>query len=220
MHLNSKHWLPATLLSAAMIAGTMPAAAQDAEADTTTAESAGDAPAEAPADGIDTSQFDLGTPAEGELSPGDAYVRDEFQDWQMRCLVAEEGPDPCQLYQLLMNEDETPVAEFTLVPLPEGSEAVAGAVVIVPLETQLTERLTIAIDGGQARRYEYDFCNLGGCVARFGLTADQIAAFKAGSAATVSIVPAAAPDQSVSLNLSLAGFTAAFDYSESDAPAE
>ncbi|WP_373353655.1 invasion associated locus B family protein [Pseudoroseicyclus sp. CXY001] len=235
-----KTWLPAAAVALAALAPALPAIAQD---DTTT-EPAADTAAETPAESDDAATpeadtaadgetegnaetgtepstdpdvFDLGTPADasGDSStPGSAYVREEFQDWQMRCLVAEEGPDPCQLYQLLMNEDETPVAEFTLVPLPPGTEAVAGAVVIVPLETQLTERLTISIDGGQARRYEYDFCNLGGCVARFGLTADQIASFKAGNAATVSIVPAAAPDQRVDLNLSLSGFTAAFDYTE------
>ncbi|NDV01138.1 invasion associated locus B family protein [Pseudoroseicyclus sp. CLL3-39] len=202
----------------ALLGAALPAVAQDATGGASGDEAAATEDT-APAEGSttnDTAEFDLGTPATEEPGPGDAYVRDEFDDWQLRCLVAEEGPDPCQLYQLLRNEDDTPVAEFTAVPLPEGSEAAAGAVVIVPLETQLTERLTVAIDGGQARQYEFDFCNMGGCVARFGLTTDQVNAFKAGSAATVSIVPAAAPDQRVNLNLSLAGFTAAFDYSEED----
>jgi invasion protein IalB len=73
--------------------------------------------------------------------------------------------------------------------------------------------LTVAVDGGKARRYPYAFCNPVGCYVRLGLTADDVAAFKRGKEAIITIVPALAPDQQVKLTLSLDGFTASFDKS-------
>ena len=95
--------------------------------------------------------------------------------------------------------------------LPGEAQAVAGATIIVPLGTLLTEELKIAVDGGKAKSYSYRFCSLVGCYAQIGLTDADIAAFKAGAAATLQIVPAQAPDQKVDIKVSLSGFTAAFD---------
>lgn len=163
--------------------------------------------------------LDLGTPVgQGEVSVGGTYVRAEFGDWQQRCILTEDGNDSCQLYQLLGDEEGNPISEVSIVPLPPGGQAVAGALIVVPLETQLTERLTVRIDGGEARRYEFDFCNIGGCVARFGLTAEQIEQFKRGNAASIVLVPAIAPDQQIVLQMSLTGFTAGFDTVASELP--
>ena len=43
------------------------------------------------------------------------------------------------------------------------------------------------------------------------ITADEVAGFKKGAKATMTIVPAAAPDQKVALDISLKGFTAGYD---------
>ena len=84
-------------------------------------------------------------------------------------------------------------------------------IVVVPLETALPQQITLSVDGGKARRYPYSFCSQVGCYARVGFTSEDIASFKLGNAATVTIVPALAPDQKVELVLSLTGFTAAYD---------
>jgi invasion protein IalB len=47
-----------------------------------------------------------------------------------------------------------------------------------------------------------------GCVARIGLTQEDLAGYRAGNAATVTMVPAAAPNRQEVLKLSLKGFTA------------
>ena len=44
-----------------------------------------------------------------------------------------------------------------------------------------------------------------------GLTANDIALFRRGAAATMTMAPAAAPDQRVTVTMSLSGFTAAFE---------
>jgi invasion protein IalB len=159
----------------------------------------------------------LGEPVGPQV--GEPYEREVFGDWALRCIKAEEGArDPCNLYQLLTNEDGVAVAEFNLFPLPEGQRAAAGATVVVPLETLLTEQLTIAVDGANARRYPFTFCNRAGCVARIGFTQAEVDQFKRGSTATVRLVPAAAPEAEVVLDVSLTGFTAGFTSSSQTSP--
>jgi len=154
----------------------------------------------------------LGEAAVAELVVGQPYTSEVIGDWEIRCIKAEEGKeDPCQLYQLLDDGQGAPVAEFSLFRLPEGGQAQAGATVVVPLETSLPQQLTITVDGAEARRYPYAFCNTVGCYARIGLTAEDVLRFKRGNAAQIVIVPALAQDQKVELSLSLKGFTAAFE---------
>lgn len=151
----------------------------------------------------------LGEPVGPQV--GEPYERDVFGDWALRCIKAEEGAtDLCNLYQLLSNEDGVAVAEFNIFPLPEGQRAAAGATIVVPLETLLTQQLTIAVDGQNARRYPFNFCNRAGCVARIGFTQEEVNQFKRGSIGSVRLVPAAAPDSEVIVDVSLTGFTAGF----------
>ena len=193
-----------------------PLAAQEATdplAEEHAAEQAPAGEAGAPAD------LSMGTPVEGapaEPQVGEPYIREEFGDWSLRCLRAQEGPDPCQLYQLLYDAEGNTVAEISLFPLPEGAsgEAVAGATIVAPLETLLTEGLTLSVDGTAERRYPFTFCTRAGCVSRVGFTAEEVNQFKRGNAARLSIVPAAAPDQTVDLTISLSGFTAGYDTTE------
>ncbi len=157
--------------------------------------------------------LNLGEPVE-PAGPqiGQPYVLQEFGDWQMRCVRQAAGePEPCNLYQLLLNEEGVAVAEFNLFRLPEGSRAAAGATIVVPLETFLPEQLTLSVDGLNARRYPFTFCNAAGCVARAGFTAEEVEEFKNGATATVRLVPAADPSTEVNLTVSLRGFTAGFE---------
>lgn len=150
----------------------------------------------------------LGTEESAASGP---YVKDTFGDWELRCVRAGETAEICQLYQLMKDGDGNSVAEFNIFPLPEGQEAVAGANIVTPLETLLTANLRLAVDSGKAKRYPYSFCSQVGCFSRIGLTADEVASFRRGATATVTIVPAAAPNETVALTLSLSGFTAGFN---------
>ncbi len=177
-----------------------PLAAQDAAA-----------PAETPAPGTDLpGDLSMGTPEGGSADGiGSAYAAGTFGDWEQRCVRAADGSDPCQLYQLLKDADGNSVAEISIFGLPPGqSEAVAGATAIVPLETLLTEQLLIAVDGADPKRYPFAWCSQIGCIARLGFTAAEVEAFEKGNAATLSIVPVVAPDQMVTVTISLKGFTA------------
>jgi invasion protein IalB len=144
---------------------------------------------------------------------GATYTAANFEDWEQRCVRTESGADPCQLYKLLRDGQGNNVAEFTIFGLPEGanSEAVAGATFIAPLETLLTSGMRMQIDDRQSKVYPFTFCADLGCVVRLGFTAEEVDAMKKGSNAVISIVPFVAPDQTVTLNLSLKGFTAGLE---------
>ncbi|MBC7675886.1 MAG: invasion associated locus B family protein [Rhodoferax sp.] len=153
----------------------------------------------------------LGTEVGGNTGPGSTYVAAAFESWEQRCVRAPEGGvDTCQLYQLLKDEKGNSVAEITLFGLPEGQAAAAGATVIAPLETLLTEGLLLQIDTGKAKSYPFTWCSSIGCIARIGLTSAEVDALKKGNKATLTIVPVVAPTDKVLLDVSLKGFTAGF----------
>lgn len=185
-------------LSALLVASALPALAQEAAPidDLSMGVEAGAAPAILTAE---TAQV------------GQGYLATTFELWEQRCEKTAEGKDPCQLFQLLKDTEGNAVAEFSIFPLPTGGQAVAGATVVVPLETLLTEALTIAIDTAPAKVYPFTFCTQIGCVARVGFTDAEVNQFKKGAKATVTLVPAVAPETKVNLDISLKGFTAGFD---------
>ena len=139
---------------------------------------------------------------------GDIYLAEKTDTWELRCQKIETGQGPCQIFQLLRDEAGGAVAEFNMFEVPDGGNAAAGAMVVVPLETLLETGMIIQIDENEPKGYPFAYCNSYGCIARVGFTAEELAAMKAGSEAKVTIVPALAPETKVNLTLSLAGFTA------------
>lgn len=184
----------ATLPVAVVLALAAPAFAQE--------KATGDNPA--------ASQLDLGQPAEGPQL-GQRYSKKKFEDWDLACIKTQAEKDPCSLLQVMKGPDGNPMAEFSLFRLEGGERAVAAATIVVPLETLLPAQLTIAVDDHPGKRYQYSFCSPIGCIAQIGLTEEDIAAMKKGKTATLSLVPAPAPDQVVKLTLSLKGFTAGYE---------
>ena len=199
--------LPSLVLSALLAAS--PVLAQETatgtEGEATTAPAADAEPA-AP-----SSDLAMGEDVADPNAPGTTYEKETHGDWQVRCVRTEDGNDPCQLYQLLKDSNGNSVAEISMFALPEGQQAVAGATIAVPLETLLTQQVTLVVDGGQPKRDPFSWCSPIGCFARVGFTAPEVAAFKKGSKATLTIVPVVASDQKVDLAVSLNGFTAGYD---------
>lgn len=180
--------------------------------DTATSPAAPETPASDAATG---SGLSMGTEVGPDGAPqadgvGSSYVQANFDAWEQRCIRTEDGSDPCQLYQLLKDAQGNAVAEFSMFNLPAGGQAIAGATVVVPLETLLTENLLVAVDGGTPKVYPFTFCSTIGCVSRIGFTSAEVEQFKKGAKAVMTIVPVVAPDQKVSVELSLKGFTAGY----------
>lgn len=190
----------------ALLALSTAAGAQEATTDTTettesAAEEAGTLPT--PATGLDTGRQ---VAAENQ-----AYIKATHGDWSVRCFPGEGDEDLCQMYQLMTESEGNPVAEFTLYRLENAGNIAAGATIAVPLGTLLTEEIKFSVDDGAAKSYAFSFCTMGGCFSRIGLTNAEVEALKKGAKAQLVIVPAQAPDQTVRIDLSLTGFTAAFD---------
>ncbi len=151
--------------------------------------------------------LDLGQSVQEDPS----YIKEVYDDWQLQCFRSDAEEDPCQMYQLLREDAGNPVAEFSIFKLPGDNAVVAGATIVVPLGTLLPAGLQMYVDSGAAKAYNYSFCSLIGCFARIGFTQEDIEAFKAGETVFIVIAPAQAPDETVLIEASLKGFTAAFD---------
>lgn len=203
-----------TLLIGAAFGAVLSSAAIAQSTDATTEAEAPAAEAEAPAADApaaegDASRDDGLSTGETIVQVGQTYRVSEHGDWELRCIKAPEGQkDPCQLYQLLEDQQGNSVAEINLFSLPEGDNLAAGATIVTPLQTLLTKNVLMSVDGGQAKVYPFTFCTEIGCFARVGFTSGDVASFKAGNAAKIVVVPAQAPDQTVDLTMSLKGFTA------------
>ncbi len=191
-----------SLSLAALLATTAPVLAQDTAANETPP---------AATEGETPETLSMGTEVQDGPQLGQPYITDEFGDWVKRCVKSNADVDPCQMYQLLRDADNNPVVEVSIFKLENAGQAVAGAAIVAPLETLLTQNLTMGVDGGRAKVYPFTFCTVQGCVSRVGFNAQDIANFKAGNAAKITIVPAGTPDEKLVVDMSLAGFTAAFD---------
>jgi invasion protein IalB len=185
------------------------AAADDAPVDDAAADNA---PADDAGTGTeDTVEAPTGDPAASEVVE---MVRDTFGAWEVRCTPDQRN---CFMYQLASDAQNNPVAEVSLLKLPENGDAVAGVTMVTPLGTQLTTGIALQIDNGEGRQYPFNWCSQVGCFARFGLTQQTINAMKRGKSSTITLASVAAPETPLKLNLSLTGFTAAFDSLEGPA---
>ena len=152
-------------------------------------------------------------PGRDGVEVGTPYLREQFTDWELRCVKQDEGAvEPCQMYQLLRNAAGNPVAEFTVIALPKNAPARAGATIVSPLETLLTENVMLGIDQSDIKRYPFNFCTNDGCYSQLGFTDDEVTKLKNGAEAQVRIVAVGAPQTPVILTASLKGFTAAFEW--------
>lgn len=194
---------------AATMALVLAASVAQAQDSATPAPAAPDAAAPAAPAAPQTAAPDAATPANG---PGAPYIAKTIDDWSLQCFKAQDGgKDPCQMYQLMKDGTGNAIADISMVALPAGGKAAAGATIMTPLETLLTANLQLSIDGAQPKVYPFTFCAPPGCFARIGLTADELATFKKGKQVTVTIVPVSTPNKPVSVTMSLKGFTSAFD---------
>jgi invasion protein IalB len=141
----------------------------------------------------------------------DGYLASEHGSWQVRCLQAQDGSDPCQMYQLVKDENGNSVADMLVLLPAEGEQSAAFIQISAPLASLLPAGIAVSVDGAAPKRLPYLWCTQRGCVTRAQLTADELAALKKGKAFSAVMVPAVAPDKQVTASFSLEGFTAAFD---------
>lgn len=192
---------PAAPAATAPAAETAPAAAPAADAPASTAPVTTEAPAApeaAPA---------AAPAADAAPQVGQPYAKSTHGDWTLRCMKTDTGNDPCELYQLLKDQNNSPVAEASVIPMTGKVQAVITFV--APLETDLQAGLGLQVDAAKEGRYPFMLCAQVGCISRIGLSDAELGPLKKGNTASVTVLPFGAPkEQMVKLNLSLKGFTA------------
>ena len=160
----------------------------------------------------EASGLSLGKPLETMREPGEIYLAGSKGDWNVRCITGKPGEtDRCEIQQLLFLNENTPVVDISIFKLPVGEVAVAAANIMVPLETLLTKKFRFAFSEELIKEYPYSFCNKNGCLVRLGLLEEDLEALKTGLSSELSITHISDPEASINLDISLKGFTAAFE---------
>ncbi len=203
MHATARTLILALSMSAGLAAASV---AQDAG---TTPEPA-ETPASTPAEQTEPATSE--TPAVSAGDPAAAeemiQVRDTFDDWEVRC--ASNRID-CFLYQLARDAQDNPVAEISVIRIDNEGDAKAGVTILTPLGTLLTSGLVLQVDSGEMRRFPFSWCDQAGCFGRLAFDQGSVDEMKRGSKAKLTVFSIAAPTQPITLDISLKGFTAAFN---------
>lgn len=130
--------------------------------------------------------------------------------WQVNC-----GPGAdCAMAQIGKDETGTPILEMVVrkleAPLEaDGRTAIAVVDFITPLGVVLTSGLELKIDGGQGEAAPFQICTEQGCLVREPVDQGLIDRLKKGSNASILVI--AANQGEVNANISLSGFTKAYN---------
>ncbi len=154
----------------------------------------------------------LAGPAAAQQQPQDGVTTATHGAWDVVC--AEAGSANCVIRQVGKNSEGNDVLVVTVRKLSDvtadNGEPVPAAIdIVAPLGVALRAGVRVKVDGGQDRGAPFDICLASGCLVRSPVGEDFLAALKAGNTATLTVV---APQQGeVAVNISLIGFTAAFN---------
>lgn len=152
-----------------------------------------------------TPQLGAGPNLDGDLE------RTTYGAWEVACA---KGGQPCVMAQIGEDKQGTPVLEMVVRKLPspqevQGVPVVSVTDVITPLGVVLTSGLVMQIDSSPEQRAPFQICTEQGCLVREPLTEEAVLRFKRGNTAKITVV--AAQQGPVTSNISLAGFTKAYD---------
>lgn len=145
-----------------------------------------------------------------EAAVDETYGRTEG-DWNVICQKTLSGEDPCLMAQLLRDEAGNPVINVEVSRLKVEGGPDAMMIINTPVGTILPEGVSVTIDNGKPAKLPFFYCDGQVCVTRVNLRDADAAAFKRGNLAKVRIVPVTNPNEPVTVNMSLKGFTAAYD---------
>ncbi|MEO0682620.1 MAG: invasion associated locus B family protein [Pseudomonadota bacterium] len=173
---------------------------------------AAQAPAEAPSGDAAAASASPANPQAG--APRIETVRTDGA-WQTACVTAQET-GPCLMRQVGRTEAGQEVMEVTVrrIAPQQTQQGTVEAIISVrtPIGVLLREGLTIQIDGSQPQRGTYVYCAQDGCLLQEPLPNALVSAMKKGAVAKMSfVIPQNNQPVRVEANISLTGFTAAFN---------
>jgi len=127
---------------------------------------------------------------------------DYFGDWRLSC-VEQEGEERCVVSQAQIDNNGATVSVINV------SKADDNSVIefVLPLMTDLTQPVELKIADNQNQSLPYNACNQSACFILLNEADEVLEAFKAN--ANSNMIFSLFNGQSVSVNISLRGFTAA-----------
>jgi len=139
-------------------------------------------------------------------------VKATHGDWEVRC---GEGDDKlCVIAQVGKTAEGKNALEVRIRKLdgakgPDGKELPAAIQITTPLGSILRAGVRVSIDGAEPRTGIFEFCVPTGCVVRDAMSEEFLAKLKSGNTAAMTFTVLQRGD--VTANISLKGFTKAFD---------
>lgn len=137
---------------------------------------------------------------------------EQYQGWTLTCAKpqAEEAALECAMEQTV-NDSQSGAVVLRMVIRSGQTTPDPVATLIGPFGVDLAQGLSVSVDGGTPETLAFRTCLSGGCIATLPLDAARLEAFRAGQTLTTVIRPVDDPSVTMSLPISLAGFTAALE---------
>lgn len=189
--MNFRKPLVAGIAVAALMLSPLSAFAQDA------------APAEAPAA---EAPADAPAPTDAAAAPADAAAAGS-QNWLKVCDPLPDGQKACIMRQVVLANGQF-LGSFLLRDDP-GQESRLLAVAAVPLGVLLPFGLTWQIDGAKPIRVPYMLCDPTSCATQLVINEQYVNSLKKGG--TLKLTAKNRQNQDLTIDITLAGFTAAYD---------
>ena len=153
--------------------------------------------------------------AQEAAAEGPTSLTETYRDWVVRCVTqpALEGQAAtariCEMTQELRQQDSGQrVLALSVIQSADDADT-ASLTLVSPFGLLLSAGIQIEVTETRLLDMEFRTCLPAGCIALSVLTADQISALAAGDIATVVLTDT--NGQSLRLDVSLAGFTAAWN---------
>lgn len=153
----------------------------------------------------------MATMAQEKAPPKKPELKAKHGEWEVHC----QGEN-CGMQQVFKDQEGRPVVVMVLEKLKEPrkieqGEIVAQARIITPLQVMLPKGLGISIDGAEATRRPYLFCNIQGCVVHTPVLATELEKMKSGKQLEfLTDLPGPKGPQLVKVPMSLEGFAKAY----------
>ena len=130
-------------------------------------------------------------------------------DWTVRCFKVQASPAPCDMSQIVLDDNSKKRLMQISLGYAPGADAYATQI-IVPLGVSLSQGLTLSVGDYRAANIRFRRCMPDGCYVEAQIETDAIKAMTSNQAATVTVIGWG--DAHVfDLPLSLKGFVEAHD---------
>lgn len=152
-------------------------------------------------------------PAQDATAPGPDRLTETYRDWTLRCGTPQNAPTgtprSCEMVQELSRQAGGQQQRVLAIFVARSDDTGGQLTMITPLGLALPAGVVLSVGDQVTVEIAYATCRPVGCISGSRLDGELLAAFIAGSAATVRV--RTLDGQDVALDFSLNGFAAAWN---------